>query len=117
MNLAHGRWLHLILYALEKTSAGMRGNRMCLRTQAQQAKIGRQCAQFFLTRGAALQMSAYPGQFFALKVAHAIQSEILLRDMYAAVHACKAFLRLIKPERIRVFTVPKGCPVRSAISV
>jgi hypothetical protein len=42
--------------------------------------------------------------------------EVVFRDVIADRHASSSFLRLNRALRIRVFTVPKGSPVISAIS-
>ena len=53
----------------------------------------------------------------AIPRTRSVEGQVFFRNVLAVCHAFIAFLRDINASRIRVFIVPSGSPVFSAISV
>src|SRR5580698_6986852 len=66
--------------------------------------------------GARIEMTLHRCIFRRRKQAHRVEREVFFGNVIAVSQACNAFRIEIKARRMRVFTVPSGSPVFSAIS-
>jgi len=88
------------------------GCRLCISRKRQRA-----LADLFLAACADQQMRLDWLRFVRRQCASRVKRQIGIGNVQFVVHAVIAFLIAVNPARIRVFTVPSGERVRSAISV
>ncbi len=89
---------------------------MHLRRTGDHGKISLKEGKLIAAEGTALQMQTDLLILFRTKELQRKECEIFWIDVPIRVHACSPFLSVNNALRIRVFTVPSGSPVISAIS-